>query len=340
MEILIKAIVTNNPNLCRGKCLQTAAWDEVCDEFNWASRQHELPQCPPRGIKSKWRQMVAARKQRVRVNTQASGIRELTDEYEELLDEYIETESLVSSSGRSSSNTNTAADDCEQMAQDAARGSETPVPCPSSRASQQPSQLTTPTPASRSMTSLRHRHSSQSFSQAGSDSEGNGSFSSALSWKQARHTAASAIAKFAEATERFRESEREYRMQHLQVVRMQAEASIELSKSQVQQNSRVSTELHDKIGNLEEYQERFEGRIRENQKCLEDMFATLLSRLPGPSMLTREPASMQPTLTTISQESLPVSQQYRSTSIVSDASTPPHWQRGTCQCSQPPCFPN
>lgn len=305
MEILIKAVISHNPNLARTNSDRKNAWSNAITKFNTVCAMEGLPERSERAIKIKFGHVVDHRKKRNDINIRASGVVEFTSEYEALLDEFIESEAYQPRKRAGKVPAPAVELDREELAQMASDARQTP--------------------ASRSMSTMSQRRRSHTQSQA-SESDGDHSFDQQLR-KRRKNTTAEAFAALTESTERYREFEQDFKLQQLNLLKVQTEAQTQLSQATLEHNTRIQTELQSKI-----------SMLKDQGRRMESMMSSMMSMLQGLAGRSAPPpntVSVPPTLNTIPQETTPSSQRYRSTSIVSDVSTPSRRRRSSRAPSQP-----
>ena len=324
LEILAKAVLAHNPNLCKTNADRGEAWGRIEREFNIACAREDppLPSRDVGGIKQKWTQMIRKRKTTVAINTRASGILEFTSDHESLLDEFIESETrtFTARSRNRKSATNTAAviEDRDDM-----------VNALASQASQTAEM--DDNPATRSMSTMVERRRPSGASDSGDGVDG-----SQLR-KRARHNATSDVMlALVNSTERHREEERAYRSRYLDFLKADADARNSISQQQIDISSRMSTEFHTKMESLEEQMRS----SRNHSMKMESMMSTMMSHLQTLTASSHQPPScpvlLAPSLQTISQETTPTAQRVRAVSVASDVSTPTkHTRRSSRAPSQP-----
>ncbi|SPO27427.1 uncharacterized protein UTRI_10544 [Ustilago trichophora] len=287
VDILLKSVLANNPNLMRTNADRGRSWTAIVQEFNHMCSQEGLPERRERGIKLKFNRMVEAHKQRNNANTRATGSAEWSSEVCDMLDEYIESETFNLRGRRQHAGPTESEQDREELAHIAGESRQDP--------------------ATRSMASIRERQTSQSFSQASESDIGDGS--DARSRKRPRSTAADAFAAFAEDTIEFRQFEKEIQLKQLGYLQEQVDANRRAADAAKEQAALLQTIVNSQ----------------------QQMMTTILGLVQGihgganntaPPPPPRAQASVRPTLSTISQESMPHAERYRSASILSDVSTP------------------
>ena len=205
--------------------------------------QEGLPTRRERGIRLKFNRMVEARRHRDASNSRATGSAEWSTKVDAMLDKYIESEaySIRGSRRRQWPGPSTSEQDREELAQRAG--------------------IIRHDPASRSMSTLRERRSSQSLSQSQPSDTKAPELDDTRTRKQARNTAADAFAALTESTVEHREFEKDYRLKQLGLMQVQV-------KAQREHNAIMRSGIQTQI-----------GEVRDEQRQMREMLGSIMAML-------------------------------------------------------------
>ena len=322
MEILAKAVLAHNPNLCKNNADRGAAWEDIIREFNATASIYSLPVRDGSGIKQKFRDMVRRRRRRDAMNTWATGIVEFTSEHEALLDKYIRSEdNRASTRGQGRKRRPTIVEERNNVERERQHFAEI-------------SARVRKSPASRSMLTMRERSMA---SQSGASESGEEILEPHIRKRSRVNTTADVLMSMAESSERHRQDERSYRDRYLELLRDQANVQTELTRSQLDLNTLIHTDFKTKMASLEEKLRHSESQTSRMESMLSSMMG-MLQDLTTPATHTARRVSIPPSLPPISQETTPQAARYRGSSVVSEVSTPSR-RRSTRAPSQPQAGP-
>ncbi|KAJ1020909.1 hypothetical protein NDA18_005756 [Ustilago nuda] len=264
MEILAKAVLNRNPNHAPNNSAKASVWEPIYQEYKEACRRKRLPFRELSATKKKWRDMVKKRRGRDQLNARSTGGAEATSVTEKLIDDFIATEGV-----------NTAAASRSLPSTPTPRRRRRFVELPVDRDRQQFAEIASNTgggdPAARPLTAPSERASQEdsATSESGDDRV------DMQARKRPRNTTADVLSSIAEGMEIHRQHERSFRDRQLRFMEESLKAQMELSKAQLNIETRGQTEIQTKMESLD-------NRMRASQEQtdrLESMVSTMMSMI-------------------------------------------------------------
>ncbi|KAJ1031400.1 hypothetical protein NDA13_001794 [Ustilago tritici] len=264
MEILAKAVLNRNPNHAPNNSAKASVWEPNYQEYKAACRQKHLPFRELSATKKKWRDMVKKRREQHQLNARSTGGVGTTSVTEKLIDDFIATEGV-----------NTAAARQSLPSTPTPRHRHHFVELPVDRDRQQFAEIASNTrdggPAARPLTTPSERASQEHLvtSESGDDRV------DMQVRKQPRNTTADVLSSIAEGMEIHQQHERSFRDRQLRFMEESLKAQMELSKAQLNVQTRGQTEIQTKM-------ELLDNRMRASQEQtdrLESMVSTMMGMI-------------------------------------------------------------